>query len=439
MALSGSRSKAYTAYSLSVHTTTAIPAFARKYGLRCSVCHTVWPELSAFGQRFKDNGYQLGNDRDSPIWQSGSYWPIAMRTTPQLHLESTTHQPVDAAPGEKTIRQAGFDLSGVDFLMLGTLHKDITFGLVPTLDADGTTGLEAAFVRFDNLGHSPWANLKVGKFELDNLLSEKRFTWLSNNGGFLYAYHYQPAGSVDNYAFGLGDNQIGAEFSGHSINSYTRYSVSLLTTDDGEAGLPGGKSMDAMFALSQAFPMGRGLGPQRIGVFGYLGHRPTAFETVGGDPIPGTGTDNKSFFRIGATAQVWLGNLELIPLVSHASDDAVLGGSTQKPAWNTALLEAHYVAHPRLLVQGRYELLRMSKQADPTTPNTFGDADAFAVGFRYYPFMFSRDGMALHGEFAMTRTTGMAPFSGDGSGVDALDPATKVWSRSLLLAFDFAF
>jgi len=53
--------------------------------------------------------------------------------------------------------------------------------------------------------------------------------------------------------------------------------------------------------------------------------------------------------------------------------------------------------------------------------------------------MISRDGMALHGEFAMTRTTGTAPLSGDGSGVDPADPATKVWSRSLLLAFDFAF
>ncbi len=304
LALSGGRSKAYTAYSLAVHRAEAIPAFARKYGLRCSACHTVWPELNAFGQRFKDNGYQLGNDRDSPIFQSNAYFPLALRTTPQGHLESTTHQPVDAAPGEKPITQTGFDLSGVDFLMLGTLHKDITFGLVPTLDADGTAGLEAAFVRFDNLGHSPWANVRVGKFELDNLLSEKRFTWLSNNGGFLYAYHYQPAGSVDNYAFGLGDNQIGAELSGHSDNSYTRYSVSVLTTDDGEAGLPGGKSVDAMFTLSRAFALGGGLGPQRVGVFGYLGHRPTAFETVGGDPIPGTGSDNKSFYRLGATAQL---------------------------------------------------------------------------------------------------------------------------------------
>jgi hypothetical protein len=399
----------------------------------------VWPELNAFGQRFRDNGYQLGNDRDSPIWQATSYWPIAVRTTPQVHLENTTHQPIDPPPSERTITQAGFDISGIDFLMLGTLYKDITFGLVPTLDPDGTAGVEAAFVRFDNLGHSPWANVRVGKFELDNLLSEKRFTWLSNNGGFLYAYHFQPAGSVDSYTFGLGDNQVGAELSGHSFDGYTRYSLSVLTIDDGEAGLPSGNSVDAMVSLSKAFAMGGGLGPQRFGVFGYLGHRPTTFDAVGGEPIPGTAANYKTFYRVGATAQVWLGNLELLPLVAHAQDDAALGGSTQKPTWNSALLEAHYIASPRLMVQGRYELLRVSQQADPATPKTFGNADAFAVGVRAYPFLFSRDGMAIHGEFAMTRTVGTVPLSGDGSGVDPYDPATKVWSRSLLLGFDFAF
>jgi hypothetical protein len=430
--------RAYTTYVHALNLRSKIPAFARKYGLRCSACHTAWPELSAFGQRFKDNGYQLGNDRDSPIWQSNGYWPIAMRTTPQVHLESTTNQLTLAAPTGKTVSQAGFDLSGVDFLLLGTLYKNITFGLVPTLDADGTTGLEAAFVRFDNLGNSPWANLKVGKFELDNLLSEKRFTWLSANGGFLYAYHYLPVGSANN--FGFGDNQIGAEFSGHSINSYTRYSVALLTTDDGTPGLPGGKSMDAMFTASRAFAMGSGLGPQRIGVFGYLGHRPTAFEfdTSGLNQIPGTGSANKSFVRLGATAQLWMGNLELIPLVAHASDDAALGPGVDKPAWNSALLEAHYVATPQLMIQGRYELLRMSKQGDPAIPKTTGNADAIALGFRAYPFMFSRDGMAIHGELAMTKSIGVPPMSGDGSGA-VPSQTTAVWSRSLLLAFDFAF
>src|SRR5712691_417076 len=50
----------------------ALPAFARKYGLRCSACHEAWPMLNYFGQKFKDNGYQLMNDRDSPIWQNPS-------------------------------------------------------------------------------------------------------------------------------------------------------------------------------------------------------------------------------------------------------------------------------------------------------------------------------------------------------------------------------
>jgi hypothetical protein len=432
---------AYKAYIRSVstaasHRESSIPAFARKYNLPCSACHTAWPELTAFGQRFKDNGYQMGNDRDSPIWRDPSYWPIAMRTTPNFHIESTSNQPIDPAPSEQTITQAGFDLSGVDFLMLGTLYKDISFGLVTTLDPDGSAGIEAAFARFNNLGNSPWANLKVGKFELDNLLSTKRSTWLSNNGGVLYGYDYAPAGSASN--FSMGENQIGAEFSGHSLNSYTRYSISLLSPDNGEAGLPTGKSVDAMFSLSQAFPMGGGLGPTRIGVFGYLGHRPTTFETIGGEPIPGTFGTNKAFYRMGATAQVWIGNLELLPLVTHNQDDAALNAD-QKASWNTALLEAHYIATTRLMVQGRYEMVRNSKQGDSAIPKTFGNVDAIVLGVRAYPFMFSRDGMALHGEFALTNTTGMAPLSGDGSGVDAYDPAKKIKSISFMLGFDFAF
>src|SRR5256712_581024 len=119
---------------------TRIPAFARKYGLRCSACHTAWPELNAFGQRFKDNGYQLGNDRDSPIWQAPAYWPIAMRTTPQLHLESTTHQVTDAAPAGKTRGQTRFALFRGGFLFRWSPPKKIPFGLLPTPSAQRPPG-----------------------------------------------------------------------------------------------------------------------------------------------------------------------------------------------------------------------------------------------------------------------------------------------------------
>jgi len=77
----------------------ALPAFARKYGLRCSACHESWPMLNYFGQKFKDNGYQIMNDRDAPIWQNPGYWPVTFRITPIWHRVSTGKVPIDTYSG----------------------------------------------------------------------------------------------------------------------------------------------------------------------------------------------------------------------------------------------------------------------------------------------------------------------------------------------------
>jgi len=73
----------------------AFPAFARKYGLRCSACHESWPMLNYFGQKFKDNGYQFMNDRDAPIWQNNGYWPVTFRFTPFWSRESVNRVATD--------------------------------------------------------------------------------------------------------------------------------------------------------------------------------------------------------------------------------------------------------------------------------------------------------------------------------------------------------
>ena len=45
----------------------ALPAFARQTGQTCAVCHTVFPELTPFGHRFKIGGYTLrGGDWKGP-------------------------------------------------------------------------------------------------------------------------------------------------------------------------------------------------------------------------------------------------------------------------------------------------------------------------------------------------------------------------------------
>src|SRR6201984_2595170 len=102
----------------------AIPAFARKYGMPCSSCHHASPKLSPFGQQFKDNGFQMGNDRDAPIFQSPAYWPIAMRITPNWHLETNNHMIVDAPDGTPegavaNVKTQGFDYTGMDILTAG--------------------------------------------------------------------------------------------------------------------------------------------------------------------------------------------------------------------------------------------------------------------------------------------------------------------------------
>src|SRR5215469_18061561 len=122
----------------------AIPAFARKYNLPCSACHEAWPKLNNFGQVFRDNGYQLDNGKDSPIWQSPTYWPITFRITPQWHRNSSSNQKVDSIPGdatspplEKTVTSHGFDLSGGDIWTAGTLYKNISFSVLPSSDSSG--------------------------------------------------------------------------------------------------------------------------------------------------------------------------------------------------------------------------------------------------------------------------------------------------------------
>src|SRR5258706_11667213 len=108
----------------------ALPAFARKYGLRCSACHEAWPMLNYFGQKFKDNGYQLMNDRDSPVWQNPSYWPVTFRMTPFWHRESTDKITYDTPGGGSALRRltfTGFDYGGGSILSCGTPQNEKLF------------------------------------------------------------------------------------------------------------------------------------------------------------------------------------------------------------------------------------------------------------------------------------------------------------------------
>ena len=319
--------------------------------------------------------------------------------------------------------------------------------------------------RLDNLGGSPWLNIKLGKFELDNLLSEKRILTLTGNGGIYQTYHFIPVG--DGNVFGqIGDNQLGLEYMGHSANDRTRVSAALLSSNDGNVNLiTGSNSYTGFFTASQAFDAGK-LGVERLGFYAMVGDAATYYRTTGGVPIPGSGIGNKGFSREGFVGQFYFGpHFDLQVVTQHGSDNAWFGqgygvaiapdgnggatctaapcppnnvpGTTlpagaQAPTWNGATFEAHYVYSPQLIFIGRYELERMSQQANgpgsltPSASN-LGNITTYTMGFRYNPFMTSRAGFAWHNEYNWLHYDGMAP---DGSNLN---------TSELLMGFDFDF
>lgn len=421
-----------------------IPAFARKYGLPCSACHEAWPMLNNFGQTFKDNGYQLGNGKDAPIYQEPSYWPVMFRTQAFWHRENNNRQVIDAVSGnpgsgqvEASVTTAGFDLAGVDFITAGTLYKNISFFVQPFIGNNNIT-LSQAWARLDNLAGSHWLNLKLGKFELDEPISVERSLILNNTGAAYYNYFFTPPRD-NNYFQGIGLPQLGVELSGHSDNDYTRYSVAVVSNTNGATGLPSNKAYDVYANANQSFEVPR-LGSQQVGVYGYFGESPTYYLTSGGNPIPGTGLGNKSFYRVGAYGHWYVDKFDFYTFFMHGSDNVFLGNAVAAnqpqnlplgavgPTWNGGFVEGHYNPTPRWIFTGRYELARVSRQANPTIPTNAGNLDTWTFGYRWYPIMSPRAGLAWTQEYSRITNPGAAPISG----LDLI-------RNSYLMGFDFDF
>jgi hypothetical protein len=436
------RSLAFAMVLSALQSAYGIPAFARKYGLPCSACHEAWPMLNNFGQHFKDNGYQLGNDRDSPIYQEPSYWPIMFRTTPTWHRENNNRQLVDAVPGnpasgqvEASVTSSGFDLNGLDVVTAGTLYNNISFFVQPFIGSS-SININQSWVRFDNLLHSHWLNFKMGKFELDEPISQERSFTINNTGAPYYTYFFTPQG--DNNAFiGIGLPQLGAELSGHSDT--TRYSVAVVTDSNGGTGLPTNQAADVYANFNQSFEAPH-LGWQQVGLYGFFGESPTYFQTSSGVPIPGTGQGNRSFYRLGAYGHWYVKQFDFYTFFMHGYDNVFLGNATPAnqpgslpvgasgPTWNGGFVEAHYNPTPRWIFLSRYELERMSRQANSTIPGRTGNLDTWTVGYRWYPIMSPRAGLAWLQEYSRLTNENAAPLS-----------SKDDVHNSYLMGFDFDF
>ena len=407
---------------------SAFPAFARKYGLRCTACHEAWPALNDFGRAFRDQGYQLGVGKDEPTTAEPGYFPISVRITPHYEYNLQSSQTTDQ--GKKTLGSGGVATIGIDLLTGGTLGKDVSFLVVPTgFTSSDSVSLESAWVRFDNFLGSSWANLKLGRHEVDLPRSSHRPWNLSSTGYLIYGFH--PPGSASVYD--IGENQRGVEWVGHDRGSMNRIAVSVFSVEGSPGSANALDTPGAYFHATHERQFESGfVSALRVGVFAADATWPAAFLTLAGEPIAGTGSALKHTTRAGGEAHLWLGPastpFHLIVAAAHGQDDAALfTGAARDGTFDGGFLEVAWTPDLKATAFGRMDLVKNSRQPLAASPRDLGDESALTGGLRYTIAYSNRDEYAVHAECSRLSVRRGA------------DDGSDLVTTTLFLGVDFAY
>ncbi len=372
----------------------SIPAFARKYGFNCNMCHTAYTKLNDFGQRFRDNGYQIPGQegKEKNVFQTSP--PISLRTTTGFSMYNSDHGTT-----------AGFNIFGFDFLAAGVLHKNISFLLIytpridePAADYQGPGNgdnpvqfatLESVGLVFSNIIQDA-LNLRIGRFEpAYHMFSSKRSYYL-----FQPYEIYTFTTPADNYVFD--DNQIGIEATGHFRNGF-KYGAGFINGNG--ANPDNNKYKDIYATISQTFGRGEGQSAgQRLGVFGYYGWQP--LDLPGGVIAPTgetDGTDNKSFTRFGGSASLNWKTFNLQGLFMKGIDDKVFNSlePTKKYEYTGGFVELDYAG----LLDNRLVLSGLFNWVTPPSYNSNNQINAFSALIRYYLGDWTAVNVAIHAEY----------------------------------------
>ena len=149
----------------------AIPAFARKYGVSCSLCHAPAPRLTETGEQFAANGFRFALDeepRDSvatgdPLLQLMGDLPLAVRMDAYVQGRTGGAEPANDLQTPWMIKL----LSG------GRVADKVSYYMYFFMSERGEiAGLEDAYVQFSDVGGSG-VDLLVGQFQVSDPLFKR--------------------------------------------------------------------------------------------------------------------------------------------------------------------------------------------------------------------------------------------------------------------------
>jgi len=347
-----------------------VAPFARKFQTSCSTCHVSAPKLTAFGESFRLNGYQIpeGDEKyikEKPVsmgaepWKEvwpNAIWPGGIPGSFPLGawILSDVKIPLEGADKEVEFEYP----HEVELFMVGIMGEDVPF-FVEVEWEEGEVGAEA-WMGFYNLFKSERGlNLRVGSFEINPLpmafdhLRLGKEHYLYNNwrvpgsanrfrlrggkpglelngivgGRFFYsAGVVSPEGGIDSYGtfrFKLGGT------------AYNRSAPTEEAADKAISALPTGFWVDNAFELA-------------------------AFAYFGQADVDGV---SDTFNRFGAGARWTFQNLDLSAayVFGKNNDPFATDLEADSNAWH---VEASYYIFPWLIAEARYEELKVEDAND---------------------------------------------------------------------------
>jgi hypothetical protein len=398
----------------------AIPAFARKHGFNCNMCHVAFIKLNDFGQRFRDNGYQIPGQVGGEKTVFDTPPPLAIRTTTGFLLD-------DTKTGNRKTTTNTFNIFGFDFLAAGVLHKNVSFMFIytpridePAADPSGPgeigsnpsqlATLESANLVFSNIVPD-LLNLRVGRFEpAYHVISSKRSYYLLQP----YEVYGFASPGVD---YNFDDNQMGLEATGHS-KCGLKYAAGVV---NGNGGNPdNNKHKDVYMNLSKTLKRGDGQSAgQRLAAFAYYGWQPPHGAGYAMTSSAESET-NETFYRMGGNATLNWKTLNLQALFMQGVDSkklTPLADEDYKYSGGFVELDWAGLLNNRLVASALYNWVK------PPDSDCDREIKAYSGLLRYYMGDWTAVNVALHAEFTHRQV--------------GRDDPSKENQFALILDFDF--
>ncbi len=239
----------------------AIPAFARKYNVSCTMCHGPMPRLNTFGERFAENGFEFlpgEPPRDTvqtgdPLLRLQREIPLAVRI--DAYLRTLTRPAEAEASTDQQMPWVVKVLSG------GQVADKVSYYTYFLVSERGeVAGLEDAYVQFTDLGSSG-ISLLVGQFQVSDPLFKRELR--------LQYEDYQP------YRVRVGEARADLTYDRGVMAIWSpRAGTDIAMQVVNGQGLRAASSQrqyDADPYKNVALRISQELGPLRLGAFGYFG------------------------------------------------------------------------------------------------------------------------------------------------------------------------